>query len=187
MLQKDIDMTRNWVRHWVMAHNLCPFAAQEFERDRIRYKSLSDVNPDSLIETLSLECRHLDTQEDTATTLLILSAGADDFFTFLDLADRAQQWLEAAGYEGIYQLASFHPDYLFAESLADRHGEDPADYTNRAPRPLLHLLRESDIEKALLHFPHPERIPERNTALLRARGAAWCRERLEALASESDA
>lgn len=184
MSQQEIDITRAFVRHWVMAHNLCPFATREYERNRIRYVEL---NADVMYERLAFECRHLDTQKETATTLLILTAGADDFFIFLDLVDGAQQWLETAGYEGVYQLASFHPDYLFADSHASRHKEDAADYSNRAPRPLLHLLRESDIEAALLHYPHPERIPERNSAFLRERGALWCRARLDALESEGDA
>jgi hypothetical protein len=72
------------------------------------------------------------------------------------------------GYEGIYQLASFHPQYCFAEA----DSQDAANYTNRSPYPMLHLIRERSIESALQHFPHPESIPERNIQLTRQLGLA---------------
>ncbi|MFC0268022.1 DUF1415 domain-containing protein [Kushneria aurantia] len=178
MISDPIAITRRWLREWVIAHNLCPFAAFEFDRQRVRYCCIDGTNTATLLERLAEECRHLDECDTTATTLLIVTSGAEDFMRYLGLVDSAESWLSVSGYEGIYQLASFHPDYLFADSRADRQGEDAADYSNRAPWPMLHLLRETGIEAALAHFPHPERIPQRNAEFLRARGADWCRETL---------
>ncbi len=168
-----------------MAQDLCPFAAAEFERERIRYRLL-DANDDAaLLMAVIEECEHLDQDQTTETTLLVLTPGAEDFFTFLDKLDMAERLMISEGYEGVYQLASFHPDYLFGDSQATPGHEDAADYTNRSPFPLFHLLRETSLEAALARFPHPERIPERNQALLREHGAQWCRETQDAIHDES--
>jgi len=81
----------------------------------------------------------------------------------LDWLDMAMAIVENGAYRGIYQIASFHPDYCFADSCAD----DPANFTNRSPFPMLHILRESSLSRVLEHFPNPEQIPERN--ILKAR------------------
>ncbi|WP_456269908.1 DUF1415 domain-containing protein [Kushneria sp. AK178] len=176
-----LEATRRWVRDWVMVQNLCPFAAAEFERERIRYRQLTAADDETLLMAVIEECQHLDRHEDTETTLLVLTPGAEDFFTFLDKLDMAERLMISEGYEGVYQLASFHPDYLFGDSQAAPGREDAADYTNRAPFPLFHLLRETSLEAALARFPEPERIPERNQALLREHGAQWCRETQHAI------
>ena len=87
----------------------------------------------------------------------------DDYLDFLELAEAL---LLEQDYEGIYQLASFHPDYCFEGAKQD----DPANYTNRSPYPMLHLLRESSIELALASYPHPENIPQKNIKSLRELG-----------------
>ncbi|MEI2747252.1 MAG: DUF1415 family protein [Ferruginibacter sp.] len=83
--------------------------------------------------------------------------------------------LEKEGYEGIFQLASFHPDYRFAGSKAD----DAANYTNRSPYPILHLLKEESIEKALEKFPDPEKIPDKNIAFAREKGLEYMKNLLK--------
>ncbi|MFC0339059.1 DUF1415 domain-containing protein [Kushneria avicenniae] len=185
MTTHPLEATRRWVRDWVMAHDLCPFAAAEFERERIRYRQLDAMNDEALLMAVIEECEHLDQQPDTETTLLVLTPGAEDFFTFLDKLDMAERLMVSEGYEGVYQLASFHPDYLFGDSQATPNQEDAADYTNRSPWPLFHLLRETSLEAALARFHNPERIPERNQALLRGHGARWCRDELEAIVQET--
>ena len=61
---------------------------------------------------------------------------------------------------------SFHPDYQFADSKAD----DIENYTNRSPYPILHLLREASIERAVKAFPAAEEIYEKNMETLRKLG-----------------
>jgi hypothetical protein len=85
------------------------------------------------------ETERLDKHNEIETSLLIFESSLQDFDNFLDVLDIADDLMIGQGYEGIYQLASFHPDYCFADSEVD----DPANYTNRAPYPIFHLLRES--------------------------------------------
>ena len=133
------------------------------------------VNQDSVIErcllNLMLECDQLDTDESIETTLLIYTDAFTGFDDYLDFLELAETLLTEQGYEGIYQLASFHPDYCFEG--ADQN--DPANYTNRSPYPMLHLLRESSIEQAVNAYPHPENIPQRNIELTRELGLAKMR------------
>nr|WP_298412860.1 DUF1415 domain-containing protein [uncultured Halomonas sp.] len=161
-----LDQTRAWVEGFVVAQDICPFARREMERDSIRYEATSARSFEAALLTLIEECRRLDDDSRIETTLLVLTDGVEDFDDYLDLLGLAEALLEDQGYEGVYQLASFHPDYCF-------HGveeDDPANYTNRSPWPMLHLLREESVERALASFSHPERIPERNVTLLREMG-----------------
>ncbi|WP_136064373.1 DUF1415 domain-containing protein [Modicisalibacter radicis] len=163
-----IAATRAWVERFVVAHNLCPFAAPEIRRDRVRYVDVSARDVEGALHTLIDECRRLDEQPAIETTLLILTSGVADFDDYLDLLGLAEALLEAEGYEGVYQLASFHSDYCFDGAEPD----DPANATNRSPWPMLHLLREDSLSRALDNHPDPHAIPERNVALMRRLGNA---------------
>nr|WP_298378256.1 DUF1415 domain-containing protein [uncultured Halomonas sp.] len=161
-----LNQTRAWVERFVVAQDICPFARREMERDSIRYVATSARSFEATLLALIEECRRLDDDSSIETALLVLTDGVEDFDDYLDLLGLAEALLEDQSYEGVYQLASFHPDYCF-------HGveeNDPANYTNRSPHPMLHLLREESIERALASFAHPERIPERNVTLLREMG-----------------
>lgn len=133
----------------------------------IRYVVLpSTATLESSLETLVEEMHWLDRSTDVETTLLIFPHHFADFEDYLDLLDLAEALAEEQGYEGIYQIASFHPDYCFAGALPD----DPANFTNRSPYPMLHLLREESVTRAVENFPDPEGIPERNMAFARDKG-----------------
>ena len=82
------------------------------------------------------------------------------------MASLAEDLLKEKGYEGVYQLASFHPMYRFASSVKN----DAADYTNRSIYPMLQFLRESSIDKAIAQYENPEKIPERNVDFARKKG-----------------
>jgi len=160
-----------------VAHDICPFARRELQRGAIRYALAESADLEGLLHELVAECRRLDADADVATTLLIAPAGMDDFDDYLDWLELAERLLDDLGYRGIYQLASFHPDYVFDGVDAT----DPANATNRSPYPMLHILREAELERALAGYPEPETIPERNMALLRApdsRALATSRELL---------
>lgn len=164
----SLRQTRAWVERFVIGREVCPFARREFERDSIRYVPVSAVSFEAALLALIDECRRLDDDAAIETTLLVLTEGGEEFGDYLDLLDVAEALLDDQGYTGVYQLASFHPDYCFAETDA----ADPANYTNRSPWPMLHLLREAGVTRALASFAHPERIPERNVATLRRVGGA---------------
>jgi len=168
-----ITTTQSWLASFIIAYNICPFARQVFENDSIRYQVIASAKPENCLEALIGECRHLDEEPATETTLLILAKACVDFDDFLDLVAIAEQLLIDQGYEGVYQLASFHPGYCFAESEQN----DPANYTNRSPYPMLHIIRESSIEQALQTYQNPELIPQRNIELTRKLGL----EKLQAL------
>lgn len=158
--------TRAWVETFVVARNVCPFAGREVARGSIRYVEVSAGGWERALHRLVAECEHLDETPAVETTLLVLSEGLEAFDDYLDFLSLAEALLEAQGYEGTYQLASFHPDYCF-EGVEPA---DPANFTNRSPWPMLHLLREAGLERALEHYPDPEAIPERNAAAMRALG-----------------
>ena len=115
------------------------------------------------------ELQNLDKNESVETTLIIFKNDFTNFETYLALVDSAQELLEQKGYEGIYQLASFHPEYCF--NGADVN--DAANYTNRSIYPMLHLLREESITKALRLYKNPELIPEHNILLARQKGVLY--------------
>jgi len=166
-----IARVRRWLLEVVIGYNFCPFAKREVDADRVRYQVFEGRKSKAAIVTLLAELAFLDTHDEIETTLLILADGWRDFYEYLAFLDIAQQALENAGYEGVYQLASFHPDYMFDGEGAD----DAANYTNRSPLPLLHLLRESSIERAIAGDPNVDQIPERNQELARAKGADFWR------------
>ncbi|ERS87774.1 DUF1415 domain-containing protein [Halomonas sp. PBN3] len=160
--------TRQWVETFVVARNVCPFAGREVERDSIRYVAVDAAAWEPALLALLSECERLDATPAIETTLLVLTPGLEAFDDYLDFLGVAEALLADQGYEGTYQLASFHPDYVFA----DAEEADPANFTNRSPFPMLHLLREAGLERALSHYPDPETIPERNVAALREVGQA---------------
>lgn len=174
--QHIITATRTWLTSFVITHDICPFARHVYDNDSIRFSVIDSDKPEDCLEALIGECRHLDAEPTTETTLLIFAKACPEFDDFLDLAAIAEQLLNDQGYEGIYQLASFHPDYCFAGSGDD----DPANYTNRSPYPMLHIIREVSIERALRSYPNPEHIPERNIELTRRLGLEQMRSLLAA-------
>jgi len=123
----------------------------------------------AVLEALVKELYYLDENEDIETTFIILPNNFGDFTTYLNLVDIAEKLMEKEDYEGVYQLASFHPQYCFA----GEHINDAANYTNRSPYPMLHILREESITTALENFPAPYSIPERNIAFARGKGLAY--------------
>lgn len=166
--QHIIHATQTWLSSFIIAHNICPFARRERERNSIRYQVTDTENLEKVLALLIQECEYLDTHAETETTLLILPTGFNNFDDYLDLAAIAEQLLIEQHYEGIYQLASFHPAYRFETDLTA--GEDPANYTNRSPYPMLHIIRESSIDRAVANYPDPENIPARNIKLTRELG-----------------
>lgn len=130
---------------------------------------LHDSNAANTRETLIAEMILLDDEADIETTLIILPDRFSDFHQYLDLVRSAESTVTRAGNDGIYQIASFHPDYLFAGSDPD----DPANYTNRSLYPMLHLLRESSITKAIANYPDTAEIPNQNIAFAREKGLVY--------------
>jgi len=172
-----IRRTRRWVEEVIVAHNFCPFAGREVARNSIRYAVSPESRTAGALEVLIDECLQLDRDSCIETTLLIYPQGFEVFDDYLDFVELAEALLVEQGYEGIYQLATFHPDYRFADAPAD----DPANYTNRSPCPMLHIIREAALERAIAAHPDPGGIPERNVAYAREQGVDVLRALLERL------
>ncbi len=163
-----IALTQAWVDQAVIGLNLCPFAKAVQVKQQIRYVVSHARNKVDLAQELLNELQYLqDTEEDALeTTLLIHPYVLQDFYDYNAFLDVADQVVEDAELGGIMQVASFHPDYQFADTQPD----DIDNYTNRSPYPVLHLLRESSIDRAVQAFPEAEEIYERNIATMRSLG-----------------
>ena len=161
-----ITETKNWITNVVVGCNFCPFAARELKLDTIHYQVEPGVKPQIILQTFLDECKRLDESDKTETSLIILTNSYQDFEDYLDLVDLAEKLLEAEDYEGIYQVASFHPDYRFEGAAPD----DPANFTNRSIYPMLQLLREESVERVLKNYKDPDSIPENNIAFAQKKG-----------------
>ena len=167
--KKIIEHTINWIKNIVIDLNFCPFAAKALLKKSIRYVVLPKTTAKKCLEALSAELKFLDVNNDFETTFIILPNNFKSFDSYLSLIEKAEEFISENNYEGVYQLASFHPKYCFAGST----NTDAANYTNRSPYPMLHILREDSVTKALTHFPHPEKIPDRNIDLAREKGLKY--------------
>ena len=163
-----LDETRAWLEKAVIGLNLCPFAKSVHAKGQIRFLIRPTNDPGALVDELMRELQFLAVADPEAvdTTLLVHPHVLQDFAAFNDFQDVVDALLVEMGLEGVLQVASFHPQFQFAEGPAD----DIAHATNRAPYPTLHLLREASIERAVEAFPQPESIYERNIQTLRELG-----------------
>lgn len=171
-----IAATQHWLERIVIGLNLCPFAKAVHARRQVRYVLSEDTSAEALLETLARELALLrDTPaEEIDTTLLVHPHVLGEFLDYNDFLDAADALVAGMDLEGVLQVASFHPDYVFA-------GSDPGDVancTNRSPYPTLHLLREDSVSRAVAAFPDPEVIVERNIETLRRLGHAGWRQLL---------
>jgi len=167
--QAIIKHTQNWVSKLIVKYNICPFARREVERGSIRYALIEEMNKEAVLQSLLDECRYLDKHTDTETTLFIMPVGFEGFYDFLDLVEMANELLEIEEYEGVYQLANFHPDYCFAGEIQS----EPSNYTNRSPYPTLHIIREKSMEMAINNHPDVDAIPDRNIEFANKKGNAF--------------
>lgn len=164
-----IQQTKKWITDVVIGCNFCPFAAKEIKQNTVHYEIEYSENPEDCLRAFLYECLWLDDHATIETSFLILPNAVSQFDNYLDLVMHAESILKQKGYEGIYQVASFHPLYRFADATEN----DAANYTNRSIYPMLHLLREESIEKALKKYTDPNQIPERNIRFAREKGAAY--------------
>jgi len=167
LAQVEAEM-RLWLERAVIGLNLCPFARAPYVQGRVRLRVTAARSEASLLDDLLDELERLrDTDPaDCETTLLVHPGVLADFLDFNDFLDVAEGAVEDLELDGVIQVASFHPQYEFADSAPD----DPANLTNRAPYPCLHLLREASIERVTEALDDPDAIYERNIETLRRLG-----------------
>jgi len=163
-----IAQTRRWLTEIVIGLELCPFAKPVHAKGQIRYFVSRADHPEALLQDLLNEMQGLVDADPAAldTTLLIHPRVLPDFLEYNDFLSVAEFALEDMGLAGQLQIASFHPDYLYAGNAA----QDLANYVTRSPYPMLHLLREASVDRAVLAFPDASLIVDKNIETLRALG-----------------
>ena len=157
---------KRWLDQFVVGMNLCPFAGQEIARERVRFVVCPARDTQALLAALQEEVLALVASPATETTLLIHPLVLTDFLDYNDFLGLCEHLLEDMNAVGEFQIASFHPRYQFASTSVD----DPENYANRSPYPLLHILRESSVSKAVDAHPDVDGIPARNIASLNQLG-----------------
>ena len=166
--EEVIAATRTWLERAVIGLNLCPFAEPVHLHDRIRYFVSAARSPRELLEDLMAELHALDAAdpEQCETTLLVHPHVLADFLDYNDFLAQADDAVAELGLQGVIQVASFHPRYQFEDAEPD----DIGNYTNRSPYPMLHLLREASVERAVTSYPDTTAIYRNNIETLRRLG-----------------
>ncbi|NOY62442.1 MAG: DUF1415 domain-containing protein [Gammaproteobacteria bacterium] len=173
-----VAQTRCWVEAFIVRHNLCPFAHKPFQQETIRYTISSASEPKAVVEVLMDELLRLRDRDPELmdTTLLIAPNCFADFRDYNEFLDVVDLLIAELRLEGVIQVASFHPDYQFADLEAD----DVRNYTNRSLYPMFHLILEESIERARATHPDVQSIPQTNMDLLEKQGVASILEQLNA-------
>jgi len=171
----DILKTQQWLEEIIIGLNFCPFAKKEFVNSTIHYQLCDAKKIAPALDELTKQFEKLVLQPEIETTLLIFNHGFKGFEGYLDLLDYSNDLLIELGFEGIFQLASFHPDYYFEGEAFD----DASNYTNRSPLPTIHLIREASMEKVLSVYKNPDKIPENNIMLAQDKGAEFFKKTLQ--------
>ncbi len=161
-----ILQTERWIKSVVIDLNFCPFASKAMLKKQIRYAVGQDAGVKKSLEILTTELIFLESNTEFETTFILFPNSFLDFSAYLILVKKAERLLSKLGYDGIYQIASFHPGYCFADAEIN----DAANFTNRSIYPMLHLLREESITKALKTFKNPDNIPQQNINVARQKG-----------------
>lgn len=166
--KRMVAQTKKWIVDVVIGCNFCPFASREVKKNSL-YFEVVEGNRGVVVNALSFMFEKMNAKAEMESVFFLLPQNFGRFPDFLKLVESANVLIKKGGYEGIYQLASFHPSYLFAGSTFN----DPANYTNRSPYPMLQILREESVSRAVDSYPGTHKIPENNTAFARSKGLAY--------------
>ena len=175
--EQIIETTKLWLERFVIGLNLCPFAKHPFKNGKIRYIVFEGNDLEKLTETLLKEANELaeSTPSVLETTLIMLPDVLDEFEEYLDYIEMAEFIFAEVELDGIIQLASFHPDYQFE----DTEPTDVENYTNRSPFPMLHLIREDSVTRAIEAYPEIGSIPENNIETMNNLGLTRVKQMLD--------
>jgi len=160
------ETTMKWVQTFVIDLALCPFASRSILEKKLSIRVVSGTDIKELLSELMLEIKKMDEQTEMESSLVIAPNTSKEFEDYLELLNQANELLKMSGYEGAYQLASFHPKYQFAGTSKD----DPENYSNRSPYPIFHIIREDALSKAIDSYEGIESVPDKNIAKLNQLG-----------------
>ena len=153
-----VSQTKCWIEEVVIGQQFCPFAGHVYESQQIHYRVTQEIDFEPGLQVLVEEFVRLDRNPDIATSLLIFACGFSEFEAYLDLLELGEKLLVEQDYQGVYQLASFHPQYCFQGVDSN----DASNFTNRSPYPMLHVLRKDSLGQAIQLYTDVEQIPQRN-------------------------
>lgn len=176
-----IQQTKAWINEVVIGLSLCPFASQAVNDNSIDYAVISNGTLEQHLQQLADCFVKLDENRNIETSLIIFPHNYQQFDDYLELLYLANLLLEDLNYAGSYQLASFHPFYLFEGSTED----DASNFTNRSPYPMLHILRESSLEKAIASYENIEQVPQTNIKTLQQIGYQAMQQTLQKITQEN--
>jgi len=162
-----VKSVERWLTSIVIELNLCPFAAHEYRSGKVRFKESLATNEEDLLKDLVVEMSLLSRRPKIETTLLIHPKVLSDFAVFNQFLGFVESVIEAMELDGVFQIASFHPDYQFSGTEAG----DVSNFTNRSPYPILHILREESLERAIESHPDTGNIPDKNIELMQSLGS----------------
>lgn len=165
-MTNEVMQTQQWLEKIIVGLNFCPFAKKELVNNTIKYHLSPHAKLKKALEELVAQFSYLEQHDEIETSLIIYKQGFKSFESYLDFVAFAEELLIDSGFEGVFQLASFHPDYYFEGEDFD----DPANFTNRSPYPTLHIIREKSMARVLAVYKNPEQIPESNIVLARKKG-----------------
>ncbi|MBX2847493.1 MAG: DUF1415 domain-containing protein [Acidiferrobacterales bacterium] len=169
-----IRATERWLKEFVIGQNLCPFANKEVSSNSVRIIESDAQNQEELLAALYTEIQYLREQTEISTTLIVHPNVLNDFADYNQFLDLADGLLEQQGWLGVFQVASFHPDYQFADTEID----NAENFTNRSPYPMLHILREEQVEQAIESFADIEQVPTNNIRLMNEIGVTQLQTQL---------
>jgi hypothetical protein len=164
--EEIVVSARQWVETVVINLNLCPFAKKVYLHQGVRFAVSDARSEEDLLVHLHDELKLIEQDESISTSLLIHPLVLGNFLDYNQFLAYTDDLLEEMNLIGVFQIASFHPQYQFADTQA----EDVENFTNRSPYPMLHIINEEDLEKAITSYPDIHEVPLRNKQLMRDMG-----------------
>lgn len=162
MVRKQIE---DWLTGFIIEHDICPFARRPWSRNLLKVVVVDSSEEEELTKVLLSELETLirTPRKELETSIIVVPRQFESFDDFWSYCEWVQDLLQEGGVSGLLQVVGFHPHFRFAESEPD----DSANFVNRSPYPLLHLLREESVTEAVAQYPDISAIPERNAVYLR--------------------
>lgn len=177
MTDPAVAAVERWIEEFVVGFNLCPFAQRALGKGGVRVTSTAATTDEVLLGALQTELQLLKADSAIETSVLIHPNVLQDFFDYNDFLAVADELLRQMELEGVVQIASFHPDYQFEGTAPDA----AENYTNRSPYPMLHLIREASLERAIENFADVDQIPRRNIEMMNTVGSSKLKAKLQAI------
>ena len=152
---------QTWLTDFIIKYGICPFAKAVYDNNDVEFNIVDSSDLEEQVVSLMQHVHAMTSEAKPDTKLIIFAKGVSAFDDYLYLLDLCNEMIEQHELTDVIQLASFHPNYLFEGEAA----ESTSHYTNRAPWPMIHIIRQDSVAKALANYPDPENIPQRNVDL----------------------